>query len=140
MQNADRPEGSKRWSRGIKGAGAMRLRGRIAHDAHHIGERHLARGRYFGPHFGGSSVGCALTTAASFLSRRHASILPIYFRSTLELAAIFGHCLRAGMDAPNHLLELDDAGVRILMEKNFRSFRPSITWSMHEIAHHEEIG
>jgi imidazolonepropionase-like amidohydrolase len=27
-------------------------------------------------------------------------------------------CLQAGVDAPNHLLELDDAGVRILKQKN----------------------
>jgi imidazolonepropionase-like amidohydrolase len=27
-------------------------------------------------------------------------------------------CLNAGVDAPNHLLELDDAGVRILLDKN----------------------
>jgi imidazolonepropionase-like amidohydrolase len=27
-------------------------------------------------------------------------------------------CLKAGVDAPNHLLELDDAGVKILLQKN----------------------
>jgi imidazolonepropionase-like amidohydrolase len=27
-------------------------------------------------------------------------------------------CLDAGVDAPNHLLELDDAGVRVMLEKN----------------------
>jgi hypothetical protein len=55
-----------------------------------IGARH-ERLVNIGPHFGGPSVGCALATAASFLSGCHASVLPIYFRSTLEDAAIFGH-------------------------------------------------
>jgi len=34
-------------------------------------------------------------------------------------------CLRAGVDAPNHLLELDDAGVRILLEKKL-PFVPTV--------------
>src|SRR6516164_8150190 len=34
-------------------------------------------------------------------------------------------CLAAGVDAPNHLLELDDAGVRILLEKKL-PFVPTI--------------
>jgi imidazolonepropionase-like amidohydrolase len=29
-----------------------------------------------------------------------------------------GSCLNAGVDAPNHLLELDDADVRVMLEKN----------------------
>src|SRR6516165_4427009 len=77
---------------------AMRFGGWIAHDAHHVGERHLACGHHFSPHFGGLSVGCALATAASFLSGRHASVFPIYFRSTLEDAAIFGHATCGSFD------------------------------------------
>ena len=34
-------------------------------------------------------------------------------------------CLRAGVDAPNHLLELDDAGVRMLLEKKL-PFVPTV--------------
>jgi imidazolonepropionase-like amidohydrolase len=34
-------------------------------------------------------------------------------------------CLKAGVDAPNHLLELDDAGVKILLEKKL-PFVPTI--------------
>jgi imidazolonepropionase-like amidohydrolase len=33
-------------------------------------------------------------------------------------------CLTAGVDAPNHLLELDDAGVKILLHKKFPLFQP----------------
>jgi hypothetical protein len=52
--------------------------------------KHAAGQNEYSAPIGASSVGCALTTAASFLSGRHASV-PIYFRSTLEDAAIFGH-------------------------------------------------
>jgi imidazolonepropionase-like amidohydrolase len=34
-------------------------------------------------------------------------------------------CLKAGVDAPNHLLELDDAGIRILLDKKL-PFVPTV--------------
>src|SRR5262249_37328028 len=36
-------------------------------------------------------------------------------------------CLTAGVDAPNHLLELDDAGGKILLKKNLPSVQ---TWTV----------